>query len=186
MTSGRGWTGFSLGLLSLACFTAHSPMRMKGVGRREASPKPFPSDFAPRDSIQQVFWLSDRPPDCVFPVEWSPPVTGFRLATGVPDYSGGTATDLHRVPGYWMRSECSRSSALSSNHGLSSRCAAPRRLDLSAGQRQTAQRRLAFAILIHSLSPGAMATGFALDARTTSMNISRAWLTLPCFRSRRP
>ena len=35
------------------------------------------------------------------------------------------------------------------------------------------QRRLAFAIRIHSLSPGAMATGFALDARTTSMNISR-------------
>src|SRR5208337_3441939 len=37
-----------------------------------------------------------------------------------------------------------------------------------------AQRRLAFAILIHSLSPGAIATGFALDARATSMNISRA------------
>ena len=36
------------------------------------------------------------------------------------------------------------------------------------------QRRFVFAILIHSLSPGAMATGLALDARTTSMNISRA------------
>ena len=42
--------GFSLDFLSLTCFTAHSPMRMKGVGRREASPKPFPSDFAPRES----------------------------------------------------------------------------------------------------------------------------------------
>ena len=51
---------------------------------------------------------------------------------------------------------------------------------------QKAQRRLAFAILIHSLSPGAIATGFALDARTTSMNISLAWLTRPCFRSKRP
>ena len=42
--------GFSLDFLSLTCFTAHSPMRVKGVGRREASPKPFPSDFAPGKS----------------------------------------------------------------------------------------------------------------------------------------
>ena len=52
-------------------------------------------------TARQVFWLSDQPeevslPTGVFisPRQWP----AFALTFSVPDYSGGTAPDLHRVP----------------------------------------------------------------------------------------
>jgi hypothetical protein len=48
--------------------------------------------------LQQVFWLPDHPSYCAFPPVCFPAVTDLRLAVDVPGYSGGSATDLHRVP----------------------------------------------------------------------------------------
>jgi hypothetical protein len=50
----------------------------------------------PAKTIRYVFWLSDQPVPCAFPVFTSGGVSP--LASTVPDYSGGPATDLHRVP----------------------------------------------------------------------------------------
>lgn len=54
------------------------------------------------DQIQQVFWLSDQPSQTPSrqgrPRQW----LAHRLVSDVPDYSGGTAAEFHRVPGYWM------------------------------------------------------------------------------------
>jgi hypothetical protein len=77
-------------------------MHMEDVGRRKASPKSFPSDFVLVNQIQQVFWLSDRPSQTPSqrgcPHQW----LARRLVSDVPDYSGGTAAEFHRVPGYWI------------------------------------------------------------------------------------
>ena len=48
--------------------------------------------------LRQVFWLSDHSSDSAFPLNG---LGRFAVATVehlVPDYSGGTATDLHRLP----------------------------------------------------------------------------------------
>jgi hypothetical protein len=66
---------------------------------------PLPSGVASLTNLQktarQVFWLSDQPeevslPTGVFisPRQWP----AMALPCSVPDYSGGTAPDLHRVP----------------------------------------------------------------------------------------
>ena len=50
---------------------------------------------------RQVFWLSDQPESVSLPtgVVYQPPaVAGTCLTFSVPDYSGGTAPDSHRVP----------------------------------------------------------------------------------------
>ena len=50
---------------------------------------------------RQVFWLSDQPEEVSLPTEglYKPPaVAAFALTFSVPDYSGGTAPDSHRVP----------------------------------------------------------------------------------------
>jgi hypothetical protein len=52
-------------------------------------------------TARQVFWLSDQPEEVSLPTEglYKPPaVAAFALTSSVPDYSGGTAPDLHRVP----------------------------------------------------------------------------------------
>lgn len=54
------------------------------------------------NQIQQVFWLSDRPSDYAFPAGWPRQWLACRRVAEIPDYSGGTATEFHRVPGYWM------------------------------------------------------------------------------------
>jgi hypothetical protein len=57
---------------------------------------------------QAVFWLSDQPEEVSLPTEglYKPPaVAAFALTSSVPDYSGGTAPDSHRVPdclGGWL------------------------------------------------------------------------------------
>jgi hypothetical protein len=50
--------------------------------------------WANSDDSGQVFWLPDRPTGCAFPRH---PVA-VALAAFVPGYSGGTATDSHRLP----------------------------------------------------------------------------------------
>jgi len=80
---------------------------MKDVGRRKALPKSFPSDLVLVNQIQQVFWLSDRPSQTPsqrgVPHQWlARRLVCDRLVSDVPDYSGGTAAEFHRVPGYWM------------------------------------------------------------------------------------
>ncbi len=48
MTSGRRWACFSKGLVSAACFTAHSPMGVRGVQKGlRLGRNSFPSSFAP-------------------------------------------------------------------------------------------------------------------------------------------
>ena len=51
-------------------------------------------------TARQVFWLSDQPEEVGLPtgVRVSPAVAGCALTSSVPDYSGGTAPDSHRVP----------------------------------------------------------------------------------------
>ena len=66
---------------------------------------PLPSGVASLTEItktaRQVFWLSDQPENVSLPTEglYKPPaVAGNCLTFSVPDYSGGTAPDSHRVP----------------------------------------------------------------------------------------
>ncbi|BBF91612.1 hypothetical protein BLTE_02970 [Blastochloris tepida] len=70
--------------------------------KRTVLPKPFAIGFRPVRLFQQVFWLSDQPPPSSLP-NGVVPISGLALALegGVPDYSGGSATEFHRVPGYW-------------------------------------------------------------------------------------
>ena len=52
-------------------------------------------------TARQVFWLSDQPEEVSLPtrgLDQPPAVAGNFLTVSVPDYSGGTAPDLHRVP----------------------------------------------------------------------------------------
>ena len=52
-------------------------------------------------TARQVFWLSDQPEEVSLPTRVfhkSPAVAAFALTFSVPDYSGGTAPDSHRVP----------------------------------------------------------------------------------------
>jgi hypothetical protein len=54
-----------------------------------------------KKTARQVFWLSDQPEEVSLPTEglYKPPaVAACALTFSVPDYSGGTAPDLHRVP----------------------------------------------------------------------------------------
>ena len=54
-----------------------------------------------KTTARQVFWLSDQPEEVSLPTEglYKPrAVAAFALTFSVPDYSGGTAPDLHRVP----------------------------------------------------------------------------------------
>jgi hypothetical protein len=54
-----------------------------------------------KKTARQVFWLSDQPEKVSLPTgvfHQSPAVAGTCLTFSVPDYSGGTAPDLHRVP----------------------------------------------------------------------------------------
>ena len=54
------------------------------------------------NQVQQVFWLSDRPSQTPSRQGRSCQWLARRLVSDVPDYSGGTAAEFHRVPGYWM------------------------------------------------------------------------------------
>jgi hypothetical protein len=51
-------------------------------------------------STRQVFWLSDQPENVSLPAGFLSPGSGRLVAAtfSVPDYSGGTAPDSHRVP----------------------------------------------------------------------------------------
>lgn len=56
--------------------------------------------FAKTDS-GQVFWLPDLTSDCTFPrhsAVFQQPPLAVAFAAFVPGYSGGTATDSHRLP----------------------------------------------------------------------------------------
>ncbi len=67
----------------------------EGTHAHTFSRSPFHSSVV----IRYVFWLPDRPKHCAFPSEYAPTVAGFlNRAVFVPGYSGGPATDLHRVP----------------------------------------------------------------------------------------
>ncbi len=71
---------------------------------------PIPSDGTPftirsiltyKKTARQVFWLSDQPEEVSLPTgvcHKPPAVAGNCLTFSVPDYSGGTAPDFHRVP----------------------------------------------------------------------------------------
>ena len=52
-------------------------------------------------TARQVFWLSDQPEEVSLPTGVfykAPAVAACALTFSVPDYSGGTAPDSHRVP----------------------------------------------------------------------------------------
>jgi hypothetical protein len=59
---------------------------------------PLPSDPVAASGFQPVFWLSDRQRRHAFPPACAQQWLALRLVTRVPDYSGGTATESHRVP----------------------------------------------------------------------------------------
>jgi hypothetical protein len=103
ITSGREVTCLPSCLLSVRCFNMNSDALSGRQPSKMPDRNPFHRISPLVNQIQQVFWLSDQPSCDTFPVEWSPPVAGFRLVTDVPDYSGGTATESHRVPGYWIK-----------------------------------------------------------------------------------
>jgi hypothetical protein len=47
--------------------------------------------------------VADGLPSGVVPASgWLVAFSAPRLVSDVPDYSGGTAAEFHRVPGYWM------------------------------------------------------------------------------------
>jgi len=57
-------------------------------------------------AARQVFWLSDQPEGVSLPTGVNPGSGRLKtFALSVPDYSGGTAPDSHRVPeclaGFW-------------------------------------------------------------------------------------
>lgn len=87
-----GW-GLMLG------FMVEPPMHRKDVGKPLALPKPFPSDFALRESDPAGLLALGSSVQLRLPGEVCP-TSGWLLclAADVPDYSGGTATELHRVP----------------------------------------------------------------------------------------
>jgi len=64
------------------------------------SSEPFTIGFQIARLVQQVFWLSDHPrlkPSRPAEAEQWPAI--ISLVKRVPDYSGGTAPELHGVPG---------------------------------------------------------------------------------------
>ncbi len=58
---------------------------------------PLPSGAA-LSTARQVFWLSAQPEGAGLPTGVNPGSGHGQPAPSVPDYSGGTAPDLHRVP----------------------------------------------------------------------------------------
>jgi hypothetical protein len=63
------------------------------------SQNPFPSDSSIFVRLSQVFWLSGRKRFTVFPPSVASTVTGqWAIVKSLAEYSGGSATDLHRVP----------------------------------------------------------------------------------------
>ena len=65
-----------------------------GTSTHASSRSPFQSSAL----FRHVFWLPDQPKRCAFPSRSAPTVAGLNQAAFVPGYSGGPATELHRVP----------------------------------------------------------------------------------------
>jgi hypothetical protein len=78
-------------------------MHMRGAGQAQVLTETLSIGFRPwfiRSSRSSGFRINRR----LTPSRWSGPHQwlAYRPVTDVPDYSGGTATELHRVPEYWM------------------------------------------------------------------------------------
>lgn len=80
-----------------SCGTSYLELIKKGVPHTCGTPFTI-SEFA-FNSAAQVFWLSDHSTFHTFPLRLNETVA---FVDFVPDHSGGTATDLHRVPDYAM------------------------------------------------------------------------------------